>query len=88
MPKRISVGHSGKAPPRWGHFHIDDLPPRDPSRMILAPQVITPQQHPREAEHQNLIRRSHPLYGTTTLRLLTEIMNGRLFTTVGPLRSS
>ena len=57
---------------------------RDPNRMILTPQVPMGQLSAKELEHQTMIRRSHPLYATTTLRLLTEVMNGRLFTTVRP----
>lgn len=79
-----SVALAGKAPARWGHFDVEQLPQRDPSRLVVAPQISSGQQSGKEREQQTLIRRSHPLYATTTLRLLTEIMNGRLFTTVSP----
>ena len=45
---------------------------------VLPPPNATAAQLAKAAE----IRRAHPLYADVTLRLLTEIMNSRLFTTV------
>lgn len=69
---------AGKAPARWYSFG-SGAPGKLP---VEAPLTL-----PRNATQQQImeatrIRRSHPLYPMVTLNLLTEIMNGRLFTTV------
>ncbi len=78
---------AGKAPNRWGLFGAEQAPSAAP--MLVVPPVVPPPnataaQLTRAAE----IRRAHPLYADVTLRLLTEIMNSRLFTTVRFLPTS
>lgn len=69
---------AGQAPARW--FSIGNA---EPGKLpVEAPVTL-----PRNASQQQImeatrLRRSHPLYPMVTLNLLTEIMNGRLFTTV------
>jgi hypothetical protein len=72
---------AGKAPNRWGPFGAKEAPSGTPMMVVppvLPPPNATAAQLGRAAE----IRRAHPLYADVTLRLLTEIMNSRLFTTV------
>ena len=71
---------AGKAPSRWGRFGAD--PPAAAPMMVLAPQVLPPNASSAQIDRNTQIRRSHPLYADVSLRLLTEIMNSRLFTTV------
>ena len=62
-----------------------------PERMTQGPppaEVITPYKVPLSAgaeEHERArqVRRAHPLFRDVSLRLLTEVINSRLFTTVG-----
>ena len=71
---------AGKAPSRWGRFGVD--PPVAAPMMVLSPQVLPPNASSAQIDRNTQIRRSHPLYADVALRLLTEIMNSRLFTTV------
>ena len=71
---------AGKAPSRWGRFGVD--PPTAAPMMVLSPQVLPPNASSAQIDRNTQIRRSHPLYADVSLRLLTEIMNSRLFTTV------
>ena len=69
---------AGQAPARWFSFGNA----RPGTTAFQAPMIL-----PRNATQQQVmeatrIRRSHPLYPMVTLNLLTEIINGRLFTTV------
>lgn len=74
---------AGKAPSRWGRFGAD--PPTVPPVMVEPPQVLPPNASSAQIDRNTHIRRSHPLYADVSLRLLTEIMNSRLFTTVSLL---
>ena len=71
---------AGKAPPRWGPFGAD--PPTGPPVVVVPPVIPPPNATPAELARAAQIRRAHPLYADVSLRLLTEIMNSRLFTTV------
>ena len=71
---------AGKAPSRWGRFGADA--PVVAPMMVLAPQALPPNASSAQIDRNTQIRRSHPLYADVSLRLLTEIMNSRLFTTV------
>ena len=51
--------------------------------MVVCPQVLPPNASAAQIDRNTQIRRAHPLYADVSLRLLTEIMNSRLFTTVG-----
>ena len=71
---------AGKAPTRWGPFGAAE-PPRAPAGggpPLHPPAHAAPAELARAAQ----VRRAHPLYADVSLRLLTEIMNSRLFTTV------
>ena len=57
-------------------------PPTAAPMMVLSPQVLPPNASSAQIDRNTQIRRSHPLYADVSLRLLTEIMNSRLFTTV------
>ena len=54
------------------------------TQLVLAPPVLPVTATAEEKFRANLVRRAHPLYSLVTLKLLQEIMNGRLFTTVRP----
>ena len=71
---------AGKAPSRWGSFGADS--PVTAPVMVVCPQVLLPNASSAQIERNTEIRRAHPLYADVSLRLLTEIMNSRLFTTV------
>ena len=71
---------AGKAPSRWGSFGADS--PVTAPVMVVCPQVLPPNASSAQIERNTQIRRAHPLYADVSLRLLTEIMNSRLFTTV------
>ena len=73
---------AGKAPSRWGRFGADSTGCTAPSDGAVCPQVLPPNASSAQIERNTQIRRSHPLYADVSLRLLTEIMNSRLFTTV------
>ena len=78
-------GLVGQAPPRWGNFGSMDLTQPDlETQLVLAPTVLPVTATTEEKFRANLVRRAHPLYSLVTLKLLQEIMNGRLFTTVSP----
>lgn len=49
---------------------------------VLAPAPVPVAATAAEQAAAREVRRAHPLYADVTLRLLTEIMNSRLFTTV------
>ena len=68
---------AGQAPARW--FSFGKGTPDAPVTAPLALPRGTPAQLVQRAHD---IRRQHPLYAMVTLNLLTEIVNGRLFTTV------
>jgi hypothetical protein len=72
---------AGKAPARWGPFGAQD-PPSGPPLLVIPPVIPPPNATPAELARAAQIRRAHPLYADVSLRLLTEIMNSRLFTTV------
>lgn len=68
---------AGQAPARWFSFGKGN-----PNSPVVAP-FAPPRGAPAELMQQaNNVRRQHPLYAMVTLNLLTEIINGRLFTTV------
>ncbi|CAL8466878.1 g6414 [Coccomyxa elongata] len=72
---------AGKAPNRWGPFGTEQAPSAAP--MVVVPPVLPPlNATAAQLTRATEIRRAHPLYADVTLRLLTEIMNSRLFTTV------
>ncbi len=72
---------AGKAPNRWGPFGAKEAPSATP--MLVVPPVLPPPNATAaQLARASEIRRAHPLYADVTLRLLTEIMNSRLFTTV------
>lgn len=68
---------AGKAPARW--FSFGTAIPNSP---VTAPLVLPTSTPPQQVEQARDVRRRHPLYPMVTLNLLTEIINGRLFTTV------
>ncbi|CAD7695599.1 unnamed protein product [Ostreobium quekettii] len=74
---------AGPAPSRWGMFGSSTLPTGPPARVVSPPQEPEgPSSNPLAQSFATAIRRAHPLYPSTTLALLTEIINSRLFTTV------
>lgn len=75
-------GLSGRAPPRWGRFDAKELPGPMPPQMVLAPPVLNAGASLQSVAQAELVRKAHPLYSDVALRLLVEILNGRLFTTV------
>lgn len=78
---------AGKAPNRWGPFGAEQAPSAAP--MVVVPPVLPPPNATAaQLTRATEIRRAHPLYADVTLRLLTEIMNSRLFTTVRFLPTS
>ena len=81
----VCGGPVGQAPPRWGNFGSMDLTQPDlGTQLVLAPTILPVTATTEEKFQANLVRRAHPLYSLVTLKLLQEIMNGRLFTTVSP----
>lgn len=50
---------------------------------IVSPTIVPPNADAKVLDQQKKIRQAHPLYADVTLRLLTEVINSRLFTTVG-----
>lgn len=68
---------AGKAPARW--YSFGKAVPHSP---VTAPMLLTRNSPPQLVQEARDIRRRHPLYPMVTLNLLTEIINGRLFTTV------
>ncbi|KAL0020811.1 hypothetical protein WJX79_007906 [Trebouxia sp. C0005] len=68
---------AGQAPARWFSFGKGD-----PKAPVEAPMQLPRIAPPHLVAQANDVRRRHPLYPMVTLNLLTEIMNGRLFTTV------
>lgn len=79
---------AGPAPPRW-ILPEDAL--KDPSVLVnYVPEDIEPPATAEELEGMTMEerkeaaqrRRAHPLFRSTTLQLLSEIINARLFTTV------
>ena len=68
---------TGTAPARW--YSFGQSVPHSP---VQAPLVLARNAPPLEVVPAMDIRRRHPLYPMVTLNLLTEIINGRLFTTV------
>lgn len=69
---------AGKAPARW--FSIGSATPG--KLPVEAPLMLPRNAPPQQAMEATQLRRQHPLYPLITLNLLTEIINGRLFTTV------
>eukprot|EP00884_Botryococcus_braunii_P007566 jgi/Botrbrau1/16810/Bobra.150_2s0037.1 len=72
---------AGPAPCRWGPFDQQDAILKPPA-FILTPALMPPNADAKKLEAQKRIRQAHPLYADVTLRLLTEVINSRLFTTV------
>ena len=72
---------AGKAPCRWGPFGVEEAP-AGPPLLVVPPSIPPPNATAAELARAAEVRRSHPLYADVSLRLLTEIMNSRLFTTV------
>eukprot|EP00210_Caulerpa_lentillifera_P004547 g4337.t1 len=73
----------GPAPARWGPFGSQDETLVKPKKIV--PPVSDPEgrdANPLGIAFATAIRRVHPLYPSTTLALLKEIINSRLFTTV------
>lgn len=66
---------------RWG-----PLGSRDPLQPLTAPieppVMVPPTASPQAKAAAAVKRQQHPLYGTVTLFLMTEVINSRLFTTV------
>lgn len=68
---------AGQAPARWFSFGKGD-----PNAPVQAPMQLPRIAPPHLVFQANDVRRRHPLFPMVTLNLLTEIINGRLFTTV------
>ena len=68
---------AGQAPARW--YSFGKAVPHSP---VTAPMVLSRNSPPQLVQEAKDVRRQHPLYPMVTLNLLTEIINGRLFTTV------
>ncbi len=68
---------AGQAPARWFSFGKGDR-----KAPVEAPMQLPRIAPPHLIAQATDVRRRHPLYPMVTLNLLTEIMNGRLFTTV------
>lgn len=51
---------------------------------MLSPPIPSAFAARAEIQAAQQIRRSHPLYASVCLQLLTEVINSRLFTTVRP----
>ncbi|KAL4457809.1 hypothetical protein ABPG75_012674 [Micractinium tetrahymenae] len=74
---------AGAAPNRWGNFTAAQQQGRRAAAGAVTPPVqLAPGAAPEEVARAAEIRRSHPLYASIALGLLTEIINSRLFTTV------
>ncbi len=54
--------------------------------VVAAPGQLAVAATAAEQAAAREVRRAHPLYADVTLRLLTEILNSRLFTTARPAR--
>ncbi len=67
----------GAAPARW--FSFGKAVPNSPVQAPLQLPRVAP---PHAVAQATDIRRQHPLFPMVTLNLLSEIINGRLFTTV------
>jgi len=70
---------AGAAPPRWGRFGA--AWPMQAPAVVAAPGQLAVAATAAEQAAAREVRRAHPLYADVTLRLLTEILNSRLFTT-------
>lgn len=68
---------AGQAPARWFSFG-KGVPNKPVQAPLQLPRVAPPHMQAQATD----LRRQHPLYPMVTLNLLTEIVNGRLFTTV------
>lgn len=71
---------AGRAPDRWGRFENQSA--SSPPLLVIPPTIPPPNASASELAAAAEVLRAHPLYTDVTLRLLTEIMNARLFTTV------
>ena len=58
--------------------------PTDPPQHIVAPYRVPLNATAEAHEQARRVRRAHPMFRDVTLRLLTEVINSRLFTTVRP----
>ena len=72
---------AGPAPPRWGDLHADAIQ-QNKGAIPPPPPALPPNAPPEALAAAAAARRKHPLYPSVALGLLTEIINGRLFTTV------
>lgn len=89
MPVQLTFSSSsfaGSAPFKWAFPGSPDSLGNSWTQAAGAPVILPPIVNSSmsfsERAQAEIIRRGHPLYGDVTLRLLVEIMNGRLFTTV------
>lgn len=78
----IDILFEGSSPSKWGTLTNEPLPSTAGQNPVVLPPIVNNNMTFAERTRAEIVRRAHPLYGDVTLRLLTEIMNGRLFTTV------
>ena len=71
---------AGPAPSRWGSFSPDVAVA--PPGAVPPPAQVGAFGSREELEAARAARRSHPLFASVCLSLLTEVINSRLFTTV------
>lgn len=76
------------------HVAVGYLPniwlPKEPAAAVIPPYKVGPNASAEEHEEARQVRQAHPLFRDVSLRLLVEVINSRLFTTVctpalGPL---
>ena len=60
------------------------LHPGKPGALVLPPFQAPAYATPQQRNMALFTRRSHPLYRDVTFRLLSEVINSRLFRTVRP----
>ncbi len=77
---------AGPAPSRWGAFSPDVAVA--PPGAVPPPAQVGAFGSREELEAARAARRSHPLFASVCLSLLTEVINSRLFTTVSWCPSS
>ncbi|KAK9797772.1 hypothetical protein WJX73_010222 [Symbiochloris irregularis] len=56
--------------------------PKEPAAVVIPPYKVGPNASAEEHEEAQLVRQAHPLFRDVSLRLLVEVINSRLFTTV------
>lgn len=79
--ERATAFIAGPAPLKWSTFSSPQQP-LSPQQEVIAPSRPSPMASQQEIAEAAAVRRAHPLYGTVTLMLLTEVLNCRLFATV------